>query len=232
MNVLFLGSDELFARVKRQVAGQAWEVSRAEDSEQLLDFQGTHTFQAALIGLCEKSGEVRIAAQNARAALDVPVVIGLASQEQAASHTEWSKIGPDIIIPECGNDHLTKLQCDTILRMANGATSETVICGGVAFDISKGTFSVDGNDICLPYKKHKLLELLFLKRGRTVTKDMVFNHLYGWDEPPEAKIVDVFVCQIRRTLREAGLKQDCIQTVWGQGYRVTDSESFEHRRAA
>lgn len=232
MNVLFLGSDELFARVKRQVIGQAWDIFRAEDPEQLLDFEGTHSFQAALIGLCAKGGEVRIATQNAKAALDVPVVIGLASQEQAASHTEWSQVGPDIIIPECGNDHLTKLQCDTILRMANGAASETVICCGVAFDISKGTFSVNGRDIYLPYKKHKLLELLFLKRGQTVTKDMVFNHLYGWDEPPEAKIVDVFVCQIRRTLREAGLKQDCIQTVWGQGYRVTDSESFEHRRAA
>ena len=232
MNVLFLGSDELFARVKRQVVGQAWDVSRAEDPEQFLDFEGTHSFQAALVGLCAKSGEVRIATQNAKAALDVPVVIGLASQEQAASHTEWSRVGPDIIIPECGNDHLTKLQCDTILRMANGALSDVIFCGEVSFNTSKGAFAVNGREIYLPYKKHKLLELLFLKRGQTVTKDMVFNHLYGWDEPPEAKIVDVFVCQIRRTLREAGLKQDCIQTVWGQGYRVTDSGSLETMRAA
>ncbi|WP_415400755.1 winged helix-turn-helix domain-containing protein [Tateyamaria sp. SN3-11] len=232
MNVLFLGSDELFARVNRQVVGQAWSIFRAEDPEQLLDFEGTHSFQAALVGLCARKSDVKTAAQNAKMGLSVPVVIGLASQEQATGHTEWLRVGPDIVIPECGNDHLTKLQCDAILRIANGAVTETISCGGVVFNTSTGTFSVNGGDIYLPHKKHQFLELLFLKRGRTVSKEMVFNHLYGWDEPPEPKIVDVYVCQIRRMLREAGLKQDCIQTVWGQGYRVMDCGSFENRPAA
>lgn len=232
MNILFFGSDELLARVRSQVKGQSWEIHRADDPEHVLDYQNTHSFQAALLGLCEDGYAVRAVARNAKNALDIPVVIGLATQDQVVSVSERSQPGLDIVVPECGNDCLTKQQCDAILRFANGAPSDSVTCGGVSFHMSEDKFSVNGQDIYLPQKKHRLLELLFLKRGRTVTKEMVFNHLYGWDEPPEAKIVDVFVCQIRRALREAGLEQDCIQTVWGQGYRVPDSVATEASRAA
>lgn len=232
MNILFFGSDDLLARVRRQESGQSWELYRAEHPDHIFDYEDTHSFQAALFGLCEESQIVRAAARNAKSALDIPVAMGLASKDQVVSFSERSQPDLDIVVPECGNDRLTKLQCDAILRFANGSTSDTISSGGVSFHTCEGVFSVNGQEIHLPYKKHKLLELLFLKRGRTVTKETVFNHLYGWDEPPEAKIVDVFVCQIRKTLREAGLEQDCIQTVWGQGYRVRDKEILGARNAA
>jgi len=232
MNILFLGSDELLARLRKQTIGQTWEIYHAKELDHILDFEGTHVFQAALIELSSGASGIRAAAQNSKKVLGVPVVIGLLSQDQAVGFSGKSQQGLDVVVPECGNDRLTKLQCDAILRFANGTPSDSIVCGGVTFHISQDRFSVNGRDIHLPPKKHKLLELLFLKRGRTVTKDMVFNHLYGWDEPPAAKIVDVFVCQIRRLLREAGLNQDCIQTVWGQGYRIPGDATVKARLAA
>ncbi|WP_299734026.1 winged helix-turn-helix domain-containing protein [uncultured Tateyamaria sp.] len=232
MKILFYGSDALLARVRRQVNGQSWDIYRAEDPDHVFDYEDTHSFQAALFGLCENDLAVRAATWNAKNALDIPVAIGLASQDQVMSFSERTQNGLDIVVPECGNDRLTKHQCDAILRFANGSPAERISCGGVSFHMADDRFSVNGQSIYLPYKKHKLLELLFLKRGRTVTKEMVFNHLYGWEEPPEAKIVDVFICQIRRALREAGLKEECIQTVWGQGYRVPDKLDTEGRSAA
>ena len=227
MNILFLGSDELLARVRKQAIGQSWDITRAEDPDHVLDFEGTHSFQAALFGLCEDGQVIRAAAQTAKRALNVPVTIGLVPLKHVESFCEWSQWGLDVLVPECGNDRLTKQQCDVILRFANGSPTESITCGGVCFHYSEDSFSVNGQEIYLPRKKHKLLELLFLKRGRTVSKEMVFNHLYGWEEPPEPKIVDVFVCQIRRALREAGLEQDCIKTVWGQGYQVQDKFGTE-----
>ena len=232
MKILYLGSDELLAKLRKQTIGQTWEIHHAKELDQILDFEGTHFFQAALIELYTDECRIRTAAQNVKEVLGVPVVIGLLSQDKVVGFSEKLLQGLDAIVPECGNDSLTKLQCDAILRFANGAPSESIECGGVTFHISEDRFSVNGRDIRLPLKKHQLLELLFLKRGRTVTKDMGFNHLYGWDEPPEAKIVDVFVCQIRRILREAGLNQDCIQTVWGQGYRIPNDATMEVRFTA
>lgn len=232
MNILFFGSDELLARVRKETHGQTWDIYRANDPDEVLAFEGTHVFQAALFGLCTEGSAIGSAVVNAKKTLDVPVAIGLASQDQAGEPCKILKYGLDIIVTECGNDRLIKLQCDAIVRIANGTRSERITCGGVSFHTSENRFSVNGQYIHLPQKKHKLLELLFLRRGRTVNKDMVFNHLYGWDEPPEIKIVDVFVCQIRRILREAGLNQDCIQTIWGQGYRVQEALSVEYDRAA
>jgi len=223
MNILFYGTDELLTRLGKQVVGQTWRIFRAEDPNHVSEFADTHSFQAAFFDLGKGSHAIRVATRNAKNKLDIPVAIGLGTQDHAVSFCERALSDLDIVLPECGNDRLTKLQCDAILRLANGVTSESVTCGGVSFHISEDRFSVNGQEVYLPRKKHKLLELLFLKRGRTVTKEMVFNHLYGWEEPPEAKIIDVFVCQIRRVLREAGLEQDCIQTVWGQGYRLMRS---------
>lgn len=232
MKILFYGSDELLTRVRRQVTGQSWDIHRAKDPDHILDYKDTHSFQAALFGLCDKGQAIRAAVWNAKDVLDIPVAIGLAAQDRIVNFCERAQPGLDIVVPECGNDRLTKLQCDAILRLANGAPSKSITCGGVSFHMSEDRFSVCGQDIYLPQKKHKLLELLFLKRGRTVTKEMVFNHLYGWEEPPDPKVVDVFICHIRRALREAGLEQDCIQTVWGQGYRVPDNVVSETQNAA
>lgn len=232
MNVLVFGSDSLQTRVRSQCVGQSWDVFSVSDPDELLDFEGTHSFQAMVVGLCVGTRAIRAATKTAKQALDIPVVIGLASREQAEEFCKNARHGPDIVITDSGNDDLTKLQCDAVLRLANGAPTEDITCGGVTFHTSRDVFSVNNRDIHLPLKNHRLLELLFLKRGRTVTNEMVFNHLYGWEDPPHAKIIDVFVCQIRKALRKAGLAEECIHTVWGQGYTVVPSEPGSNVRAA
>ena len=48
------------------------------------------------------------------------------------------------------------------------------------------------------------------------------NHLYGGMVEPELKIIDVFVCKLRKKLVEATGEDSCIQTVWGRGYVLKD----------
>ncbi len=58
------------------------------------------------------------------------------------------------------------------------------------------------------------------RAGRCVTKEMILDHCYGGMDEPEQKIVDVFVCKLRKKLRDAGAPSDFIETVWGRGYLV------------
>ena len=67
-----------------------------------------------------------------------------------------------------------------------------------------------------------MLELLSLRKGTTLTKEMFLNHLYGGIDEPELKIIDVFVCRLRKKLVEATGEDSCIQTVWGRGYVLKD----------
>ena len=74
----------------------------------------------------------------------------------------------------------------------------------------------------LTAKEYKILELLSLRRGTTLTKEMLLNHLYGGMDEPESKIIDVFMCKLRKKLASASGGDDFIETVWARGYVLSE----------
>ena len=81
---------------------------------------------------------------------------------------------------------------------------------------------MDGRDVHLTGKEYAILELLVLRKGMVLTKEAFLNHLYGGMDEPEMKIIDVFICKLRKKLAEAGMP-NLIGTVWGRGYMVRDT---------
>ena len=79
-----------------------------------------------------------------------------------------------------------------------------------------------GMPVWLTGKEYSILELLSLRQGVTVTKEMLLNHLYGGKNEPELKIIDVFVCHLRKKLAQATGGEHYIETIWGRGYRLCD----------
>jgi len=67
-------------------------------------------------------------------------------------------------------------------------------------------------------KEYQMLELLSLRKGTTLTKEMFLNHLYGGMDEPELKIIDVFICKLRKKLSNGMDGDNYIETVWGRGY--------------
>jgi two-component system, cell cycle response regulator CtrA len=47
---------------------------------------------------------------------------------------------------------------------------------------------------------------------------MFLNHLYGGMDEPEVKIIDVFMCKLRKKLANVSNGKNYIETVWGRGY--------------
>ena len=83
--------------------------------------------------------------------------------------------------------------------------------------------SVNGTPVHLTGKEYAILELLVLRKGMVLTKDAFLNHLYGGLDEPEMKIIDVFVCKLRKKLQAAGAA-NLISTIWGRGYMLRDEE--------
>jgi two-component system cell cycle response regulator CtrA len=84
---------------------------------------------------------------------------------------------------------------------------------------------VDDNPLHLTAKEYDILELLSLRKGMTVTKGMFLNHLYGGKNEPHLKIIDVFICKLRKKLSQATGGEQYIDTIWGRGYRLRDPEA-------
>ena len=88
----------------------------------------------------------------------------------------------------------------------------------VNLNLDQKTVEVSGSRVHLTGKEYQMLELLSLRKGTTLTKEMFLNHLYGGMDEPELKIIDVFICKLRKKLANASQGRNYIETVWGRGY--------------
>jgi two-component system cell cycle response regulator CtrA len=81
---------------------------------------------------------------------------------------------------------------------------------------------ISGTRVNLTAKEYQMLELLALRKGMTLTKEMFLSHLYGGMDEPEAKIIDVFICKLRKKLASASGGKNYIETLWGRGYAMRE----------
>ncbi len=109
-----------------------------------------------------------------------------------------------------------------IIRRSKGHAQSVIRTGKFAINLDAKTVEVDGKTVHLTGKEYQMLELLSLRKGTTLTKEMFLNHLYGGMDEPELKIIDVFICKLRKKLAEATGGQNHIETVWGRGYVLRD----------
>jgi two-component system cell cycle response regulator CtrA len=111
-----------------------------------------------------------------------------------------------------------------IVRRFKSDCEAMVRTGKLVVNLDTREVSVDDHSVHLTGKEYGILELLTLRKSTTLTKEMFLNHLYGGMDEPEIKIIDVFVCKLRKKLAEATGGNHYIETVWGRGYRLRDPD--------
>ena len=99
--------------------------------------------------------------------------------------------------------------------------------GPLEIDIKQRCVRVCNTEMCLTSKEYAILELLALKKGSVLAKETFLNHIYGGMDEPELKIVDVFICKLRRKMADLSGGMNFIETVWGRGYTLRDFEPVE-----
>src|SRR5213082_1403101 len=111
-----------------------------------------------------------------------------------------------------------------IVRRSKGHAQSMIQIGDLVVNLDSKTVEVDGAHVHLTGKEYHMLELLSLRKGTTLTKEMFLNHLYGGMDEPGSKIIDVFICKLRKKLSLACSGANYIETVWGRGYVLRDPE--------
>ena len=136
------------------------------------------------------------------------------------------------------DDYLTKpfdkrelmARIQAIVRRSKGHSQSIIKTGPIMVDLGARTVEVDGKKLHLTTKEYGIIELLSLRKGATLTKEMFLNHLYGGMDEPEVKIIDVFICKLRKKIEKiSGAGGSCIETVWGRGYVLRDPNSAPHK---
>ena len=157
------------------------------------------------------------------ARVDTPVLI-LSGLDAPDNKVKGFGVGAD--------DYLTKpfhkaelvARIQAIIRRSKGHSQSTITTGKLSVNLDSHIVEVDGKPIHLTGKEYGILELLAVRKGTTLTKEMFLNHLYNGMDEPELKIIDVFVCKLRKKLSTATGGDTYIETVWGRGYVLRDPE--------
>src|ERR1700761_6008777 len=133
------------------------------------------------------------------------------------------------------DDYMTKpfhkdelvARIQAVVRRSKGHSQSVITTGKLTVNLDAKTVEVDDSRVHLTGKEYQMLELLSLRKGTTLTKEMFLNHLYGGMDEPELKIIDVFICKLRKKLAAAAEGKHHIETVWGRGYVLRDPEGDE-----
>ncbi|MEQ8287569.1 response regulator transcription factor CtrA [Thalassospira sp.] len=158
------------------------------------------------------------------ARVDTPVLI-LSGLTETEDKVKGLGFGAD--------DYLTKpfektellARVQAIVRRSRGHAQSMIATGKLNVNLDARTVDVDGSPLHLTGKEYGILELLSLRKGTTLTKEMFLNHLYGGMDEPELKIIDVFVCKLRKKIQSATKGDNYIHTVWGRGYVLRDPDT-------
>lgn len=151
------------------------------------------------------------------AKIDTPVLI-LTGADDTDSKVRGFGSGADDYMTKPFHREELVARIHAIIRRSKGHAQSIIRTGKIAVNLDAKTVDAEGEAVHLTGKEYQMLELLSLRKGTTLTKEMFLNHLYGGMDEPELKIIDVFICKLRKKLAEATGGDNYIETVWGRGY--------------
>ncbi|MGL5008391.1 MAG: response regulator transcription factor CtrA [Paracoccaceae bacterium] len=165
------------------------------------------------------------------ARIETPILI-LSGSDDTDSKLKGFGFGADDYLTKPFHREELVARIHAIIRRSKGHSQSVIKTGDVNVNLDAKTVDVAGKTVHLTGKEYQMLELLSLRKGTTLTKEMFLNHLYGGMDEPELKIIDVFICKLRKKLSEATDGANYIETVWGRGYVLRDPVPATARRLA
>ena len=158
------------------------------------------------------------------ARVETPILI-LSGADDTESKIKGFGFGADDYLTKPFHREELVARIHAIIRRSKGHSQSVIHTGQVAVNLDAKTAEVGGKTVHLTGKEYQMLELLSLRKGTTLTKEMFLNHLYGGMDEPELKIIDVFICKLRKKLSNATGGENYIETVWGRGYVLREPQT-------
>ena len=223
MRILLIEDDPATSKSIELMLGHAnFNVYTTDLGEEGINLAKLYDYDLILLDLVLPDINGHVVLRKLRVArIDTPILI-LSGETDTENKMRGFGSGAD--------DYLTKpfhreeliARIHAIIRRSKGHSQSIIKTGDIELNLNGKTVEVRRNTVHLTGKEYQMLELLSLRKGTTLTKEMFLNHLYGGMDEPELKIIDVFICKLRKKLSEATGRENHIETVWGRGYVLRD----------
>ena len=222
MRVLLVEDDLTSARgITLMLKADGAIVDQTETGEEALELARHYDYDIVVLDLMLPDMEGYEVVRRMRAARqDTPVLI-LSGVNRPQAKVKGFGVGADDFISKPFDKAELIARLQAIVRRSKGHSQPTLRVGNMVLNLESRDVAVDGQPVHLTGKEYAILELLVLRKGMVLTKEAFLNHLYGGMDEPEMKIIDVFICKLRKKLAQAGA-DNLIGTVWGRGYMIRE----------
>ncbi|GHD60827.1 DNA-binding response regulator [Thalassobaculum fulvum] len=232
MRILLVEDDASTARsIELMLKAENWIVDVTDQGEDGLEIGQLYDYDLILLDLMlpDMDGyEVLRRLRQARVRTPILILSGLAELD---AKIKGLGFGADDYVTKPFDRRELVARIQAIVRRSKGHSDSVIRTGKLTVNLDTRSVEVDGQPIHLTGKEYGILELLSLRKGTTLTKEMFLNHLYNGMDEPELKIIDVFICKLRKKLSSATHGDNYIETVWGRGYVLRDPSEAESTAA-
>src|SRR6516162_10491372 len=219
MRVLLIEDDPSTARsIELMLKSESFNVYTTDLGEEGVDLGKLYDHDIILldINLPDMSGfEVLRSLRVAKVKTPILILSGLAGTEDKV---KGLGIGADDYLTKPFHKDELVARIHAIVRRSKGHAQSVIQAGDLVVNVDTKKVEVNGAPVYLTPKEYKMLELLALRKGMTITKETFLNYLYGGMDEPESKIVDVFMCKLRKKLAGVSGGNEFIETIWARGY--------------
>jgi two-component system cell cycle response regulator CtrA len=218
--ILLVEDDPLLSdRLVQMLEGAGYTVYLTGFGEDALDLARAYRFDTILLDLSLPDLPGQTVLKRLRLGQSQTPIMILSGEGSLSVKLEGFDEGADdyVVKPFHADELLARVAA--VIRRARASAPTEIQLGNLTIDLPTRRALVDGTVVPLTGKEYQCLEFLALRRGTTVTKEMFLAHLYGGMDEPEMKIIDVFICKLRRKLADAGCPP-VVETVWGRGYTI------------
>ncbi len=201
-------------------------VDQADTGEEALELVRHYDYDIVVLDLMLPDMEGYEVVRRMRLArIETPVLI-LSGLSRPQAKVKGFGMGADDFITKPFDKAELLARMQAIVRRSKGFSQPVLRVGRLLLNLDSREVVVDGQTVHLTGKEYAILELLVLRKGMVLTKEAFLNHLYGGMDEPEMKIIDVFICKLRKKLSLACSGDNYIETVWGRGYVLRDAEDM------
>ncbi len=228
MRVLVVDDDPITkSLVEKAFDRHSWVVEPADGADDALELAKLYDYDIILMDLRLPDSSGLEAIRRLRAAdVGTPVVMLSAVTEQQAKIESLIAGADDYMIKPFDGEEL-RARVQAIVRRSKGHAASVIRVGRMTLDLDARKVEIDGKPLHVTGKEYSILELLSLRKGMTLTKETFLDHLYGGMDEPEHKIIDVFICKLRKKIAALTGDDPAIETVWGRGYTLKDPARAE-----
>jgi two-component system cell cycle response regulator CtrA len=223
MRVLLIEDDSATAQsIELMLKSEGFNVYTTDLGEEGIDLGKIYDYDLILLDLSlpDMSG-LEVLRQLRVGKINTPIMILSGTSEIDTKVKTLGSGADDYMTKPFHKDELIA-RIHAVVRRSKGHAQSVIRTGDIVVNLDAKTVEVSGNRVHLTGKEYEMLELLSLRKGTTLTKEMFLNHLYGGMDEPELKIIDVFICKLRKKLAVAADGNHYIETVWGRGYVLRD----------